>query len=74
MTKLSNVEQGQTVRVVSIEESNVGRRLVEMGVYPGRSISMVRRAPFSDPIEYAVGEACLSLRESEADLVYVEDV
>ncbi len=74
MTKLSSVECGQTVRVVSIEEGNIGRRLVEMGVYPGRSISMVRRAPFSDPIEYAVGECCLSLRESEADLVSVEKV
>jgi ferrous iron transport protein A len=74
MTKLSNVESGQTVRVVSIEEGNIGRRLVEMGVYPGRSISMVRRAPFADPIEYAVGESCLSLRASEADLVSVEEL
>ncbi len=74
MTKLSCIECGQTVRVVAIEEGNIGRRLVEMGVYPGRAISMVRRAPFSDPIEFAVGESCLSLRSSEADLVSVEKV
>ncbi len=72
MTKLSQIERGQSARVVDIDSGEVGRRLVEMGVYPGRTISMVRRAPLADPIEYSVGGSSLSLRESEADLVSVE--
>lgn len=72
MTKLSQIERGQSARVIDIDSGAVGRRLVEMGVYPGRTISMVRRAPLADPIEYSVGGSSLSLRESEADLVSVE--
>ena len=74
MTNLSQVERGRTVRVVAVEDGAIGRRLVEMGVFPGRQISMVRRAPLHDPIEYTVGECCLSLRESEARLVAVEEI
>lgn len=72
MTKLSQIERGQSARVVDIDSGVVGRRLVEMGVYPGRTISMVRRAPLADPIEFSVGGSSLSLRASEADLVSVE--
>ena len=74
MTTLNKVERGCTVRVVSVKDDAVGRRLVEMGIFPGREISMLRRAPFRDPIEVAVGESCLSLRDSEAGLVAVEEL
>ncbi|HSH00293.1 MAG TPA: ferrous iron transport protein A [candidate division Zixibacteria bacterium] len=74
MTKLNQIERGHTVRVVSIEDGAIGRRLVEMGLFPGRQISMVRRAPLQDPIEFTVGESCLSLRECEAQLVAVEEI
>ena len=72
MTKLSQIQRGQSARVVDIVPGIAGRRLVEMGVYPGRTISMVRRAPLADPIEFSIGGTSLSLRESEADLVSVE--
>lgn len=74
MTRLSEARRGEKYRVVSIDEGAAGRRLVEMGVYPGRTITLVRHAPFRDPIEYEVGECCLSMRACEAALVSIETV
>ncbi|MBN4076207.1 ferrous iron transport protein A [Gemmatimonas aurantiaca] len=74
MTKLSEAQRGEQYRVISVDEGVSGRRLVEMGVYPGRTITLVRRAPFRDPIEYQVGECSLSMRACEAELVSIESV
>ena len=69
---LNKIHVGQSVRIVSVADSVAGRRLVEMGVYPGRTVSMLRSAPLRDPIEYMVGCCRLSLRSAEAALVLVE--
>ena len=73
MTRLSELQQGERVRVVSVDGGEMGRRLVEMGVYPGREVALVCCAPLRDPIAYQVGGSRLSLRRSEAALVTVEN-
>jgi Fe2+ transport system protein FeoA len=43
-----------------------------MGVLPGVAITLVRTAPFGDPLEIRVRGYNLTLRKSEAEHVMVE--
>ncbi len=73
MTPLNKMIPGQKGKVVGFDDdSPVSRRLMEMGVVPGRPIKYVRRAPLRDPMVVQVGNCCLSLRHSEASLVQIE--
>ncbi len=59
-----------TVRSVQGPES-LRRRLLEMGLVPGTTVSVVRRAPLGDPIEISLRGYRLSLRTAEAIHVLV---
>lgn len=73
MTKLSNLNPGQSGRVVVVDgDSKVTRRLIELGLTPGRPVKHLRNAPMNDPMEIQIGPACISLRHAEASLVGVE--
>ena len=73
MTYLSNMLPGQKGRVVGFtDDSKLSRRLLELGIIPGRLVTYLRNAPLRDPMEVQVGPSCLSLRHFEASLVAVE--
>ncbi len=73
MTYLSKMTPGQKGRVVGFcSECRVTRRLMELGILPGRDIVYLRNAPLRDPMEVQIGECCLSLRHAEASLITVE--
>ncbi len=73
MTYLSNMTPGQKGRVVGFtDDSKLARRLLELGIIPGRLVTYLRNAPLRDPMEVQVGPSCLSLRHFEASLVAVE--
>jgi len=73
MTYLDKMLPGQKGRIVGFTDDNrLSRRLLELGVVPGRAIEHIRNAPLNDPMEVQVGPCCLSLRHSEASLVTVE--
>ena len=73
MTYLDKMTPGQKGRVTGFTcDSPLVRRLVELGLIPGREVTYLRNAPFKDPLEIRVGPSCLSLRHSEASLVTVE--
>jgi len=73
MTRLSKLTPGQRGKVIGFTIDNrVTRRLIEMGLSPGRLITYIRNAPLRDPMEIQVGDSCLSLRHNEASLVTIE--
>ncbi len=73
MTYLDKMSPGQKARVVGFaNDGPIARRLVEMGIMPGRLLLYVRDAPLRDPLEIKIGNSFLSLRRSEASLVAVE--
>ncbi len=73
MTFLNKLAPGQRGRVVGFtEDGKISRRLLELGIIPGRLITFLRNAPLQDPMEVQVGPSCLSLRHREASLVTVE--
>lgn len=73
MTPLSKMLPGQRGIVVGFtRDSKISRRLLELGVVPGRSVVYLRNAPLKDPMEIQIGSCCLSLRHSEASLITVK--
>jgi len=48
------------------------RRMMELGMVPGTTVTIVRRAPLGDPIELSVSGVHLSLRREDASNVHVE--
>ena len=63
---------GTEARVVAVNgEGRVTRRLMEMGVIPGVTLLVVKKAPFGDPIEVRVRGYSLAMRRSEANAIEV---
>ena len=50
-------------------EGRVRRRLFDMGITPGASVILRKKAPLGDPIEITIRGYELTLRKGEADLV-----
>ncbi len=71
LMNLFSAPKGQKVYISSIKESYIRLRMIEMGLYPGKEISVVFRAPFRGPIAIDLGSSILSLREDEANLIEV---
>jgi len=71
--KLSDLKPNQKGIVTEVVgNSEIKRRLLNMGVVRGVEIRMVRNAPLRDPIEFEVRGYLLSLRRDEAENVIVE--
>ena len=49
-------------------------RLRELGLLPGTTIKIIRRAPLGDPIEISVRGSLISLRANEAKLIEMRPV
>ena len=49
----------------------IALRLMEMGLIPGATISVVRSAPLGDPIQIRLRDYHLALRRTEAELIDV---
>ena len=69
--KLSDLPIGASAIVRDLPKSGL-LRLREMGLLAGTRVTLVRAAPFGDPIEVKVRGYHLTLRKSEAALVIVE--
>ncbi|HRE51853.1 MAG TPA: FeoA family protein [Flavitalea sp.] len=74
MKRLSQIKQGKLVRIVSFEDNDLFIKLMEMGCLPGENIRIEQVAPLGDPISISVAGYSLSLRLSEANNIFVEDI
>lgn len=74
---LADLRRGEKAAVVGYGtdvEPAVARRLFDLGLVPGVTITMVRRAPLGDPVIYRVGDYEIALRRSQARCVGVAAV
>ena len=60
-----------TIKKLSIKDK-LGQRLMDMGIYPGLTLNVVRNAPFEDPMEVEIDGYFISLRHDEARFIEVE--
>ncbi len=72
MTLLSKTTPGDNVNIKRvIAEGKLGQRLMDLGLYPGLAVKVVRNAPLEDPMEIEINGYFLSLRHEEADYVEI---
>ena len=63
-------QQGKIAAVDALGEMN--RRIRDMGLIPGTTVSIVGRAPLKDPVALRLSGVTISLRNSEADFIKVD--
>lgn len=72
MSTLRQANIGDTVTVVKIRgEGAVKRRIMDMGLTKGVSVTVRKVAPLGDPIEITVRGYELSLRKADAEMIDV---
>ena len=73
MKTLKRTRIGETVRVVKLHgEGAVKRRIMDMGMTKGVSVTVRKVAPLGDPIEVTLRGYELSLRKEDAEMIEVE--
>ncbi len=73
MTTLYDLYEGEEGIILKIKgRGQFRQRLMEMGFITGKKVSVVRKAPLRDPVEYKIMGYHVSLRNSEAQLIVVE--
>jgi ferrous iron transport protein A len=70
--KLSETGTGETVVITRFEEDTIFLKLMEMGCVPGELVTVDHVAPLGDPISIIVAGYVLSLRLSEAEMIWVD--
>ena len=70
---LDQFKVGETGLIKRVEgEGRLRRRLFDMGVTPGATVYLRKKAPLGDPLEITIRNYELTLRKSEACLVILE--
>lgn len=73
--KLSELKTGQNARIRKLSCSgSLKSKLIDMGVFNGEMIRVIRIAPLGDPIEVLIKQYKLSLRKKDAEGIAVEEV
>jgi ferrous iron transport protein A len=71
INNLSCVLPGEMVTVTNVSDCGLKPKLMELGLVAGKSLKVLFRAPFGDPIAIDLGGYVLSLRLDEARFINV---
>ncbi|MFP4072140.1 MAG: ferrous iron transport protein A [Desulfovibrionales bacterium] len=70
---LRTLSANQSASIVSVQAGGeLGRRIREMGLIPGVTVTLSGRAPLQDPVAVTAMGFVLTLRNSEADCIFVK--
>ncbi|MBC2703422.1 FeoA family protein [Desulfobacula sp.] len=70
---LRQMQVDQTGTIISVKGTGeLGRRIRDMGLIPGKKIKVQGRAPLHDPVSLRIMGFTLTLRNNEADHIEVE--
>lgn len=73
MTTLYDLEEGEEGIILKIKgRGQFRQRLSEMGFVIGKKVTVIRKAPLGDPIEYKIMGYHISLRNNEAQLIEID--
>ena len=74
--KLDELKVGDKARVISlnIENKEIRRHLLDMGVTKGVVLTIKKIAPMGDPIDIELRDYELCVRKAELDMIEVEVV
>lgn len=75
MNTLRDVKIGETVRVKKVNgQGALRRRIMDMGITKGITITVRKVAPLGDPIEITVRGYELSLRKNDAEMILIDKI
>lgn len=74
MKNLSNLNPGERAVIDSFSDKELALKLMEMGCLPGERICIERKAPLGDPIAVSISGYLLSMRKSEAETIFVNEI
>lgn len=73
MRTVKDLRIGESAKVVKLYgEGAVKRRIMDMGITKGTSVTLRKVAPLGDPLELRVRGYELSIRKSDAEMIEVE--
>ncbi len=71
--QFDNLKKGMRARLICVENTSPSaKRLQEMGLTPGTEFTVVKVAPFGDPIEIELRGYRLCLRKKETEGFHIE--
>lgn len=73
MKTLAQLPLRQKFTVAQITDSALRPKLLEMGLYAGKTVEVLFKAPFGDPIAVDIEGYVLSMRLDEARLIEIND-
>ena len=71
MIPLDQLSPGVKAEIEKIDTDKLPLKLIEMGGLPGNLISIVQKAPFSDPLYIKIDECHLAIRKETAKDIFV---
>lgn len=75
MQTLKECKIGSSVKVAKIEgEGAIKRRIMDMGITKGTTLTIRKVAPLGDPIQITLRDYELSLRKADAEKILVEEI
>ena len=69
--RLSQLPPGRAARVAGLEESEIKRRLISLGISEGAELVRLFSAASGDPTAYLVRETVVAIRERDARTVLI---
>lgn len=70
---LDTLRLGMRAEIISIDDSLITPKLVELGFMNGECVEVIFKAPFGDPIAVEINGSVLSLRKEEASLIHLKE-
>lgn len=70
---LAQLHTGEKSKISAVANGDLHAKITELGLFSGKQVEVLFKAPFGDPIAVNIEGYVLSLRKEEADLVEVED-
>ena len=61
----------QVMEIEEIMDSDITVKLLEMGLLPGKILTLLYTAPFGDPLAFQLGDSMIALRKQEAKMIGV---
>lgn len=61
----------QIMEIQEIQDSDIAVKLLEMGFMPGKTLTLLYKAPFGDPLAFQLGDSMIALRKQEARMLGV---
>ena len=71
-TTLDKLKIGESARVISINNSSIKRRLLDIGLIEGSVVTSYLESPFKDPIAYKIKNAIIAIRNNDSHEIEVE--